>query len=127
MWRERRRCTRRCCCCVCVCFRACLKCRPNALIGFWASLSLSLSLCLCICLPSLFVSTTQIHYLLSNGRISNGKLPAIGQIAGPLNRTMHNHISYPRNNHHIYMLYIRVLIKTRWDSILKYSCVCVGE
>lgn len=31
---------------VCVCFRACLKCRQNALIGFWASLSLSFSLSL---------------------------------------------------------------------------------
>lgn len=38
--------------------------------------------------PCLFVSSIfemQIPYLLSNGRISNGSLQTIGQIAGPLN------------------------------------------
>jgi len=38
--------------------------------------------------PCLFVfsiSEMQISYLLSNGRISNGSLQTIGQIAGPLN------------------------------------------
>lgn len=91
---------------LCACFRACLKCRQNALIGlcliflsfsFFFSSNISISTYFLFC-------PMQIHYLLSNGRISNGKLPTIGQIAGPLNlkkkNTFKNYIREITSNYH---------------------------